>query len=252
MVRTTAMVVAGCLIVALGGTASAQTGSERDYYVSVSGGRQAGSTDIADEREFTAYDEPGRIIVTGSVPSMSFFDIAAGRRITGQWTAGLAFHKGSKNGSAILVVGAPHPLFFGRARDESLAVGGLKREEHATHVQIGYLWDAADKIQVHVVGGPSFFRVKQTMVADATFDEVGPPFTSITIAPVLVARSKHVVGAHVGADVSYRFLEQDSYTLGAGLFLRFAGASAELQALDSDIKSSPGGFQFGIGIRVGF
>jgi hypothetical protein len=40
--------------------------------------------------------------------------------------------------------------------------------------------------------------------------------------------------------------------MGAGGFLRYAGASAELQILDSAIKSSPGGLQLGIGLRFGF
>jgi hypothetical protein len=252
MGRTTAMLMAGCLVAALGGEASAQTGADRDYYVSVSGGKQSGSSSFADERTFTVYDEPGTIIFSGNVGSPTIFDIAAGRRITGRWTGGLAFHKGSKSGSGILVVGVPHPLFFGRARDTSEAVGGLRREEQATHLQVGYRWDVADKVEVHIVGGPSFFRVKQTVVTDATFEEVGPPFTNITTAPVFGTRSKNAVGAHIGADASYWFYEQDRFILGAGLFLRYAGASANMQLLDNEVKSSPGGFQYALGLRVGF
>ena len=252
MSRTTAVLMAGCLCVTLGAEAAAQTGSERDYYASVSGGKQSGSTTFADERQFTVYDEPGRIIFNGTVGAPAFFDIAVGRRITGQWTGGLAFHKGSKTGSGILVVGVPHPLFFGRGRDTSEAIGGLKREEHATHLQIGYRWDVAEKVQVHVVGGPSYFRVKQTVVTDATFAEVGPPFTSITSTPTLGTRAKNVWGGHVGADVSYWFYDADQFMLGAGLFLRYAGAPADLQILENEVKSSPGGFQYAIGLRVGF
>jgi hypothetical protein len=252
MGRTTAIVMVGCLLVALGGDVSAQTGADRDYYVSVYGGGQTGSSSFADERTFTVYDEPGRIIFSGNVGSLSFFDIAAGRRITGQWTGGLAYHRGSKSGSGIVVVGVPHPLFFGRGRDTSEAVSGLEREEQATHIQLGYLWDLADRIQLHVTGGPSFFSVKQTVVTDATFTEVGPPFTRIVTAPVFGTRSKSAVGANIGADVSYRFYEQERFTLGAGLLLRYAGASANMQLLDNEVKSSPGGFQYAAGLRFGF
>lgn len=242
----------GCLLAILGGEAAAQSLSERDYYVSIGGGKQSGSTTFADERTFIQYDEPARILLNGDVGSLSFFDIAVGRRIKGRWTGGLAFHKGSKSGGAVLVVAVPHPLFFGRARDVSVAVGGLRRDEHATHLQIGYRWEPADKIQVHVVGGPSFFRVKQQVVVEAPFQEVGVPFTAITTVPVLGVRAKNAVGGHIGVDGSYRFYDHDRFSLGAGLFLRFAAAATDLQILDNEVESNPGGFQFGLNLRAGF
>jgi hypothetical protein len=252
MNRTTALLVAGALLVALVGEASAQMGPDRDYYVSVSGGRQTGTTDLSDQRTFTIYDEPGTIIVNGTVGSLSFFDLAVGRRITGGWTVGLGFHRGTKDGSSVVVMGVPHPLFFGRGRDRSEAVGGLAREEHATHLQIGYLWDLTDELQLHVVGGPSFFRVKQISVTDVQFSEVGPPFDQINIAVNVTTRSKNVTGGHVGADLTYRFYETDRFAMGAGGFVRWTGASAELTFLDSAITSNAGGFQYGVGLRFGF
>lgn len=253
MGRTTAaMVLAGCLLAIPSGNASAQSAFDRDYYVTLGGGGQSGSTTFADETTFREYDEDGRIIFTGSVGSISFFDISAGRRFKGRWTAGLGFHKGSKTGDGILVIGAPHPLFFGRARDTSLAIGGLRRDEHATHLQIGYLWDLAERLQLHVTGGPSFFRVKQVVVVDATFQEVGPPFTAIVATPNVATRSKNSVGANLGADVAYRFYDRDRVSLGAGLFLRYTGASAEIGILNSEVASSPGGFQYGLNLRAGF
>lgn len=252
MRRTTAMMVVGLLLVTLGGEAAAQTASGRDYYFSFGGGGQSGSTSFEDERVFTEYDEQGRLIVNGSVGSLSFFDIAVGRRITGSWTLGLAFHKGSKTGSGLVVVGVPHPLFFDRARSDSKTVEGLKRDEHATHLQLGYLWDATEKIQVHVVAGPSFFRVKQATVTEASVSEVGPPYTSVNATYNIGTRSKNVVGGHIGVDGSYRFYDHDRFSLGAGAFLRYAGASADLQILDNEVKSSPGGFQYGVNLRVGF
>lgn len=252
MGRTTAMLMAGALMVTLAGEAAAQSGSDRDYYVTIGGGGQSGSTTFADERAFTLYDEPGIIRFNGSVGSLSFFDISVGRRITGQWTGGAAFHRGTKTGSGILVVGVPHPLFFGRARDRSESVEGLKREEHATHIQLGYLWEATDKITVHVVAGPSFFRVKQAVVTDASFTEVGPPFTSINVTSNVATRAKNVVGGHIGVDGSYRFYEAGPTALSAGAFLRYAGASADLQILDNEQSQSPGGFQYGLNLRLGF
>ena len=252
MGRTTAMAMVGCLLVALVGNASAQTAADCDYYVTIGGGGQSGSTTFADERVFTEYDEEGRLIFNGNVGSMSFFDISAGRRVSERWTVGLAFHTGSKTGSGIVAMGVPHPLFFGRPRDTSVAVAGLERDEQATHVQIGYLWDVADKVQVHIVAGPSFFRVKQAVVGDATFLEVGPPFTAIVATPNVVTRSESAIGAHLGADVSYRFYDMDRVSLGAGAFLRYAGASASIRILDADVKSSPGGFQYGLNIRTTF
>lgn len=252
MSRPTVWLMAVCLLAAPGGEALAQSGRERTYYAWVTAGRQSGTSEFADERTFTVYDEPGRLIFSGSAGSPAFFDIALGRRITGRWTGGLAFHRGSKDGSGILVMGVPHPLFFGRARDRSEAVGGLTRVEHATHLQIGYLWDLTDKVQLHVLGGPSVFRVKQTVVTDAAFAEVGPPFTAITVTYTLGSRAKHSLGGHAGADVSYLVYEGDRYALRGGVMLRVAGASTDLPILDSEVATGPGGFQWGIGVRVAF
>lgn len=252
MGRTTAMLMAGALVATLAGEAAAQSAPNRDYFVTIGGGGQSGSTTFADERTFTVYDEPGRFIIDGSVGSLAFFDIQAGRRITGPWTASVAFHRGTKSGTGILAVGVPHPLFFDRARSVSESVDGLKREEHATHVQLGYLWEATDKIAVHFVAGPSFFRVKQALVTDVAFTEVGPPFTAITVQRTVNTRAKNVVGGHVGVDGSYRFYDADQFAIGAGAFLRYAAASADLQLLDNEVESNPGGFQYGLNLRMIF
>lgn len=252
MGRTTAMLMAGALMVTLAGEAAAQSGPNRDYFATIGGGGQSGSTTFADQRTFTVYDEAGRFIIEGSVGSLAFFDIQVGRRISGPWTGSVAFHRGTKTGSGLLAVGVPHPLFFGRPRSRSDEVGGLKREEHATHIQLGYRWQATDEISVHVVAGPSFFRVKQALVTDVAFTEVGPPFTSINIQSTVNTRAKNVVGGHVGVDGSYRFYDADQFAIGAGAFLRYAAASASLQLLDNEVESNPGGFQYGLNLRFLF
>jgi hypothetical protein len=109
-----------------------------------------------------------------------------------------------------------------------------------------------DRLQVRAFAGPAFFNVKQDAVASPlTFQEVGPPFTSVTItgAPVVELEDTGT-GATVGAEVDFMVTRH----VGAGLMVRYSGATVELNlpASEDQLKLSVGGFQIGFGARVRF
>jgi hypothetical protein len=65
-------------------------------------------------------------------------------------------------------------------------------------------------------------------------------------------REESPVGGHIGADVTYKFYESGRMKIGAGAFLRFAGASADIQVLDNVVSTDLGGVQLGFGLRTRF
>jgi hypothetical protein len=108
-----------------------------------------------------------------------------------------------------------------------------------------------DRISVHVLLGPSFFTVSQDVVEDVTLVEAAP-FTTVNATANVVERKESPVGFNIGADVAYNAYTRDRLKVGAGMFLRFAGASADLQVFDNTVESELGGFQIGFGVRTRF
>jgi hypothetical protein len=108
-----------------------------------------------------------------------------------------------------------------------------------------------EELSVHVTVGPSFFSLKQDVLADVTFTEQ-PPFTTVNVSGVTAERTDSAVGVNAGVDVSYILSESDAYKIGAGAFLRYAGASARITVIENDVDTDVGGLQFGLGLRVRF
>ena len=109
-----------------------------------------------------------------------------------------------------------------------------------------------DKIDVHVTGGPSFFRLTQDVVSDITITEAGSPFTTVNTTPVVAERRRSVTGANIGADVSYKLHDTTGVAVGVGGFLRYSGATAKVTVMQNEVDSDVGGVQIGFGIRVRF
>ena len=82
--------------------------------------------------------------------------------------------------------------------------------------------------------------------------EVGPPYTSIVIQPQVTEQKESTWGAHVGVDVGYTLLETATARIGVGGFMRYAGGSTDIEVLNNGVKTSPGGFQIGGGLRIRF
>lgn len=242
------------LLVASARETAAQVGqpwTDRGYG-SLSVGFEGTSGTLADAITFTLYDETGTKSVDAGVDSGSLIDLSVGSRVWRNVSVGIGFHRGATSGEASVAATVPNPLFFNRSRSVALPVNELDRTEQAFHIQIGYMLLLNEQVSVHVFVGPSFFRLKQEVVSDVTFSEQGFPFTTVSATPVIEERSDSAAGANIGADVSYKFYETPSVKLGAGMFLRYAGASGKVRVLANELDSDVGGLQIGFGARVRF
>jgi hypothetical protein len=233
---------------------SAQIGQpwEDRGYVNLNVGFESASGVLTDARGFVVYDEGASIASTVNHDSGTLFDFAIGSRVWRNVSAGIAFHRDPSTGNGAVTGAIPHPLVFGNPRALALSVDGLKRSEQALHLQVGYMLLLMDRLDVHVTVGPSFFRVKQDVIDSVSFQEVGGSLATIDASAQVAERSDSPVGFNIGADVTYRIYDTFDWKIGAGMFLRHTGASAEIRLLEQTVESDAGGFQIGFGVRARF
>ena len=242
------------LMLASAAPASAQIGAawiERGYF-NLNVGFETSSGTLNDATTFRLYDETGTRTVEQNVDSGSFIDFSVGGRVWQNVSVGIGFHRGANSSEASGTASVPHPILFNTNRLVAVAADNLDRTEQAFHIQVGYMIPLNEDLSVHVTAGPSFFRLKQEVLADVAFTEVGAPFSAVNTSAVVAERSDSVVGVNAGVDVAYRFYESDAYNIGGGVFLRYAGGSARITVLENNVDTDVGGLQFGFGARVRF
>lgn len=244
-----------CLLVVSARPASAQAIQQwiDRGYANINVAFESRSGSLTDSVRFPIYGGSGEKSVQAEQDSGSLFDLSFGARVWRNASVGLGFHRGTTSGEAAVSAVVPSPVSFtAPARNASVAVSDLDRTERAIHLQFGYMFPINDKVDVHVLAGPSFFRLSQDVVSDVTIAEVGAPFTSVNAAPVISERRRSVTGGHIGADVTYKLRDSDGVAVGVGGFVRYSGATADITIMDEDAETTVGGFQIGFGMRVRF
>jgi hypothetical protein len=242
MVKKLAGVLVGVFVVGITHASAQVIAWEDRAFVNVSGGGQGGSRDINKQFAFSLYEENATVDARRNIKGGGFFDLTAGYRIRGNWGAGFSFTRRSSNNDGALTGSIPDQILFERPRSVTSSVAGMKYSETLFAPLFVYTYPMTDKIDVMLLTGPSVGRVTHEIVTDIAVSEGSG-------GPVLTASrqtiKKSFVGFQGGVDVRYLFTRQ----LGAGVFMRYNGASGNL---NSEIESKIGGFQVGGGLRVRF
>lgn len=241
----TALVTAALLA---GANEAAAQADESRFFLSVSGAFEPGTQDLADDGTFPLYAETGRLTVASEVSSGAALDFGVGARVTGNWIVAANFHRTSSTDEATVSGQAPHPLFFDRPRNFSTTVEDLKRSEQALHLSVGYRVPFGEKFDVQFYAGPSQFRVSQEVVGNVVITDSG----AFAVNYETARRKKNAWGGHVGADLSYAVYQTGDTSFRLGGYVRYAGASADLQVVTNEVSSKLGGVQIGAGLRVRF
>jgi hypothetical protein len=251
--RTLARVGVALFMLGIAAPASAQVGAswlDRGYF-NFNLGFETTSGTLADSASFTIYDESGARTVEQNVDSGSFFDFSVGSRVWRNVSAGVGYHRGSNTSEASGTVSVPHPLIFNANRVATVSASDLDRTEQAFHIQVGYMLPINEQLTVHITIGPSFFSLSQDVLSDMTYTEQAP-YNTVNVSPVITERTDSAVGINVGVDTTYQLWQSDAYRIGAGAFLRYAGASARITVIENEVDTDVGGLQFGLGLRVRF
>ncbi len=243
--RVNAMHIAGGLglVLLLTGTASAQQIPWTDRgFINVSGGFQPGSRDANATFTFPLYDETATVTSARKVDGGGFYDVTAGARLFGNIGVGVSVTARSTTADARIDASIPDTIFYDMPRNVSTTLPGLKHQETWVAILAVYALPLTDKIDMMLLVGPAAATVKQDHATGVTVSETptGPQLTLST-----TRGSKTAWGAQGGLDVRYLFTTR----MGAGLFLRYARATADL---GNDFTVKVGGFQIGAGLRVKF
>lgn len=228
--------------------AVAQTPDEpARVFVAVGGGYQSASHTIDNTGTFTLYDEPGSFDGTYKAGKGGFFDVTAGGHVFGQVSAGVTFSRYAKGYDVPFTVLVPHPLFYTQSRTVSMNVTNLNQKENWFHFSLYYQLFSSSAFDASVSAGPSLVSVKQDSVkkdSGITATETGSPYTAVTLTAAFETASKTAFGYNVGFNVNYHL----TGSIGAGLFVRYTGATAKLSS--GDVKA--GGAQVGGALRYTF
>jgi hypothetical protein len=258
-----AFLFAMCTLVALTSRdAAAQVGqswTDRGY-LNLNVGFDSVSDELADATTFSIYDESGTASISQPIDAGwgPMFDISGGARVWQNVSVGLGYHQVSSHSDATVEGSVPHPLFFNRNRPIALSVNDLSRTERAIHLQVGYMLILSDRVNVHFTLGPSFFKLRQETITDIAITE-GAGNNSVNAVATVAERSDSPIGFNMGADVGYNVYESGSMKVGVGMFLRYAGATADVELVrfsgqpqGNIVDSGLGGLQVGFGGRLRF
>ena len=242
--RVLTLLAGACLV---GASEVRAQSDEPKVLVFVNVGAQSHTHSLSTGGTFTAYDETGSFTSGQGTNGGFLFDVGAGYRVTNNIALALTVSRVGDTATASVNAEVPHPIFFDQLRPASAEAEGLDRSEIGVHVQfmyflnLGFLPEGSD---LAVTIGPSFFSVGQDLVTAVTVVPT-PPAANPVIEPVVENESASAVGLNVGFDFTYPVTSQ----MGVGVFMRYAGASLDLPSADDN---KAGGFQFGVGARLGF
>ena len=216
-------------------------------FITISGGAQPTARSLRTTGSTPLFGETATWDSTVGVGSAGLFDLNGGYRVWRNVAVALGYSRYSDTSSVGVTASIPDPLFFDMATVENLTGSGLSHSENALHLSAAYVLPITDRIDVTVLGGPTFFFVKKDVVSDITV-------TDGTLASATRTRLEETTtGGHFTLDVRYRLLgpRWGLQHIGAGIFVRYTGGSIDGGSVGAgDI--GVGGFNYGAGVRIGF
>ena len=220
------------------------------FAVHVNGGFQSGTDTVRRSFTFRAYGEDARFEESHETQNGGLFDVGGSLRVWEQLQVGASYSQFTKVDQTRLTGTVPNPVALNAPRTVDAQALSLAHEERTVHLYAAWVVPINEKLDVAILGGPSFLNLTQGVVTGVTISEVsGPPWPSVNVDRVSSgAFKKNGIGIHVGADVSYML----SPVIGLGGFVRFATGSVDLPSSDGEHPLAVGGLQTGGGVRLRF
>ena len=220
------------------------------FAVHGNGGYQVGKDTVRRTFTFRAYGEDARFEESHETREGGLLDVGGSLRVWEQLRVGASYSQLTKSDSTTLTGSVPNPIAVNAARAIPPQELSLVHEQRATHLYAAWVVPILDKLDVAILGGPSFFNVRQGLVLGVEIAEVGgPPWPEVEVVGVTSGEfKKNGIGLHVGADVSYMVTPN----FGLGGFVRFAQGSIDMPSSDGEQPLDVGGIQMGGGVRLRF
>ena len=244
--RAVALVVGIVLCTAAGAHAQATDFTGR-VFLHLNGTHQNGSGEFRESLPFTIYSEQASFDSVHTIDGGASVDVSGYIGVWRSLVIGAAYSQLTADDSTRVTGSVPHPLLFDAFRQTAPESLALRREQRATHVQAGWIVPIANRLEMWLIGGLSFFHVTQGVIVDVDVSEKGPPFTRLDVGAIQTQeQTGTAVGINVGVDVALQINDW----IGVGGLLRYADASANLPTPGGEVSINLGGVQVGAGIRV--
>jgi hypothetical protein len=220
-------------------------------YVNVNYGMQVRSTSLVTANgTFDLYGESGKLTTAHEIDTQApVIDVGGGVRVFGNFGVGLTYSRLSTKGSAAVIAEVPSPIYYDQPRTATSTATGLEHVEEGFHFQAVWMLPLTERLDVAFSVGPSLFKLSQGVITAPKIEEVGPPYTAVTMTTSTATVSDSQIGFNIGADLTYRFANN----FGIGAMVRYAAATVGLAPESgSAMDVKVGGFQFGGGLRLRF
>jgi hypothetical protein len=181
----------------------------------------------------------------GRVP---FYELGADIRVRPRWAIGASgsFQQHRSNGDAIASI--PHPFFFNMPRTVQGTFSDIDGHAIGAHVQVRWFRPVGRKLELSIIGGPSFFHVQQEFVTDVVDGSTYPYDTAVFAGVTTATQTKAAVGFNAGSDLTLKL----SKHAGIGAAARYAAATASFSVVGQTVDVRAGGVQVAGGLRITF
>lgn len=221
----------------------------------VNGGYQVGDTRYARETDFRAYGERARFLVSEEFGGTAHVDAGGALHLWRGLEIGASYTQVGRSGTALVTGAVPHPLDTGRDRTAPAQTLTLPHRQRATHVYAAWRFRPSGIWSLAFSAGPTYFNLRQGVVANLTASEAGgPPFADVDLRVDTGEHTRNGVGFNAGLDVTViltpaRFAPK----LGVGYFVRLTLGSVDTPSAHGEQSTYyVGGVQTGAGLRVRF
>ena len=242
---------AAMFVIAIAGAtpAAAQSPVNARVEVSANVGAQTGaSTFTASHTLASNGGEAETIAVDHGVKTALGFSVGAAVRLLPQFWVGAQYAVTEMKPSATLTAAIPHPILFDALRTVEGSVNDVARNEQNVHVALMYALPV-HAVDVKIMGGPTFFRLKQDFVSGVAISETYPFDTAVFASATTKQLSETAVGFNAGVDISRPL----SSNVGIGALIRYSRADVKFDDPDIGQQSvTAGGFEVAGGVRLRF
>jgi hypothetical protein len=149
------------------------------------------------------YPEPSR---SGGFPGY----VGGGFMLNHSIGIGVSYSRLSWANVVDLSAQVPDPSFFNAlAADTDTTRTELSRRESAIHVSVAFVPVRSSRLELRMLGGPSFFTLKGDMVREIEYEQTFNNLVPLNAVSITTTANREAsgsaIGFHVGADVTYFF-----------------------------------------------
>jgi hypothetical protein len=229
--------------------AAAQSPSQPRVEISANVGVQTGASTFTTSTTLPSNGgETETITVDHGAKTALGFNVGGAVRLVPRFWVGVQYAMAEMKPSASITAVIPHPILFNASRTVEGSLDDVAHSEQNVHVDLMYALPV-HAVEVRVMGGPTFFSLKQDFVSGVTITETYPFDTATFASATTTQLSQTAVGFNVGVDISRPL----SSNLAVGGLIRYSRADVKFDNPTIGQQTvKAGGVEIGGGVRIRF